>query len=379
MPLARIITSSVDDSLELSMQLRARGFEVEMVAPDQVPETPVDLEVLLEECAPEDVLNKAAQIQESEDLWVFVAPGALDERGRPMRRVSTSPQAVGVPAMRSALRAEIKPAPIMAAPEPEEEAVPAELTAPPPPSIVHAAPTPIPYEMAAKTTAEPMPTRTASFAEPTIALPALPKTAVEAPTSKVKVVVLPKPLDASQIPEIPARSVVVDLPPPSESSVARKRTAGPYKIAFRTGPAFGKRAAVSGVLVVLLGLLAAVVGLRPSLPTASKPVLPLAVKPVPKVTQGMQPAHASKVPAATAAPSAVPAAAPVPTRAEKQPPASTPAPVATGTAQKAQHPPGWVSDRDLIAEDTVVFYDRKSGKPGSAKTAPGTKRHSAKN
>jgi len=311
-----------------------------------------------------------------------------------MRRVSPSPQAVGVPAMRSALRAETKPAPLMAAPEPEDEAVPAELTSASP-SIAHAVPTAIPYGLAAKPTEETLPKLTTPLAAPTIASAAFPKTAEGAPASKVKVVVLPKPLDVPQIPEVPARSLVVNLPPPPATSVARKRTAGPYKIAFRTGPAFGKRAAVSGVLVVLLGLLAAVMGLRPSLPTmskpvspvvskpvvpaANKPVLPAAAKPVPKVAQGTQPPHESTVPAATVAPSAVPTALPVTTHPEKQPPANAPVPVATGTAHKAQHPAGWVSDREIIAPDTVVFYDRKSGKAGSAQTARGTKRHSATN
>jgi len=55
MPLARIITDSADDSLELTLQLRSRGFQVETVAPGEVPTTPADLEVRLEECNPEDV------------------------------------------------------------------------------------------------------------------------------------------------------------------------------------------------------------------------------------------------------------------------------------------------------------------------------------
>src|SRR5215475_7175111 len=96
MPLARIITTSADDSLELSMQLRSRGYRVETVAPGHVPNGPADLEVCLEECAPEDVLTKAAVVQESEDLWVFVAPGALDERSRPMRLIPLTPQVVEI-------------------------------------------------------------------------------------------------------------------------------------------------------------------------------------------------------------------------------------------------------------------------------------------
>jgi hypothetical protein len=93
MPLARIITDSVDESLELTMQLRSRGFQVETVAPGEVPRTPADLEVRLEECASEDVLARTAQVSEGDDLWVFVAPGALDERARPVRTIPLEPLA----------------------------------------------------------------------------------------------------------------------------------------------------------------------------------------------------------------------------------------------------------------------------------------------
>jgi len=85
MPLARIITDSVDESLELTMQLRSRGFQVETCAPGDVPSTPADLEVRLEECNSEDVLIRTAQASDADDLWVFVAPGALDDSVRPIR------------------------------------------------------------------------------------------------------------------------------------------------------------------------------------------------------------------------------------------------------------------------------------------------------
>jgi hypothetical protein len=87
MPLARIITDSVDDSLELTIQLRSRGFQVETVAPGTIPSTPADLEVRLEECASEDALSRASQNPTQDDLWVFVAPGALDERVRLIREI----------------------------------------------------------------------------------------------------------------------------------------------------------------------------------------------------------------------------------------------------------------------------------------------------
>jgi hypothetical protein len=94
MPLARIITDSIDDSLELTMQLRSRGFQVETVPPGDVPNTPADLEVRLEECDSEDVLMRTAQAAEADDLWVFVAPGALDESARPMRTIPLMPAVI---------------------------------------------------------------------------------------------------------------------------------------------------------------------------------------------------------------------------------------------------------------------------------------------
>src|SRR5215510_8206572 len=87
MPLARIITDSVDESLELTMQLRSRGFQVETCPPGEVPITPADLEVRLEECNSEDVLMRTAQVSDADDLWVFVAPGALDDSVRPIRTI----------------------------------------------------------------------------------------------------------------------------------------------------------------------------------------------------------------------------------------------------------------------------------------------------
>ena len=65
----------------------------------------------LEECAPEDVLTKAAMVKESEDLWIFVAPGALDERSRPMRVIPLAPQVVEfrIPEPVAAGVTEIKP------------------------------------------------------------------------------------------------------------------------------------------------------------------------------------------------------------------------------------------------------------------------------
>jgi hypothetical protein len=107
MPLARIITDSVDESLELTMQLRSRGFQVETVAPGDVPSTPADLEVRLEECNSEDVLTRTAQVSEADDLWVFVAPGALDDSVRPVRTIPLVAPVIRIPETKS--RPEVAP------------------------------------------------------------------------------------------------------------------------------------------------------------------------------------------------------------------------------------------------------------------------------
>jgi hypothetical protein len=79
MPLARIITEHAEESLELAIQLRSRGFEVETVPPSQVPETPADLEIQLDACGADQILEQVISASADEDLNVFVAPGALDE------------------------------------------------------------------------------------------------------------------------------------------------------------------------------------------------------------------------------------------------------------------------------------------------------------
>jgi len=77
MPLARIITRSTEESQEVAAQLRARGFEVEMALPGNVPARPADLELRVEECAPEEALRRAGALSGSEDLCVYIAPGAI--------------------------------------------------------------------------------------------------------------------------------------------------------------------------------------------------------------------------------------------------------------------------------------------------------------
>ncbi|MGC2197556.1 MAG: hypothetical protein WA628_22985, partial [Terriglobales bacterium] len=272
MPLARIITDSVDDSLELSMQLRARGFRVETVAPNQIPDTPADLEVRLEECAPEEVLSKAADVKESEDLWVFVAPGALDERARPIRTIPLVPPTLEARAPRvSLLRAESKPEVEIPLAEPEDDPILSDLVGSYPHETPQAGQLPEVRATRADARIEVLTHGSEGLTAPPTIAPIKPDKAVELPSAKVKVVVLPKLPETPQIPDVPGCVEPANLVFTATPAAPQKRRAGPYKISFRTGPLFWKRAAVSAVLVVMAGVLAAVVGLWPRLPAASKP------------------------------------------------------------------------------------------------------------
>ena len=79
MPLARIVTEFPEEAVELAMQLRSRGFRVETVSPKTISNAAADLEVRLEECAIEDVPSQASAIAAGEEVCVFVAPGALEQ------------------------------------------------------------------------------------------------------------------------------------------------------------------------------------------------------------------------------------------------------------------------------------------------------------
>lgn len=92
MPSARIKTVAVEDANSLAEDLRTRGFVVQIVSPDQTPTDPVDLEVTLEECAPETALHRADDVPDADDVCVFVAPGALTDGPRPIRVISLIPE-----------------------------------------------------------------------------------------------------------------------------------------------------------------------------------------------------------------------------------------------------------------------------------------------
>jgi hypothetical protein len=411
MPLARIITESVDDSLELTMQLRARGFLVEIVSPDQIPDAPADLEVRLEECSPEEVLSKAAQVTESEDLWVFVAPGALDDGARPIRTIPLLPHAFDVPITTIIPNFKRKrPA------EAGAEKNSSELTTP----LMQATPA---HELAeiplgsgngsAKSEITADLKREPALAAPVIRPSGPAQATPETQHTKVKVVVLPKLTEVPQIPGVPERPKPANIEPVTKTTPRRMRLRGPYKISFRTGARFWKAIAVSAPLTVVAALLVAVAVLRPHLPPAAKPgVSPAPSSPSAGVKPGKAPlappashssassSPASSTPAAPAVPQVTGGALPQVTAKPVLQAPTTPtakaspdalqnssgklasSPVANESNKAATrvnktHPVrrhAASSEADVVAEDTVVFYDRKPASSAKAPQNPSGKR-----
>jgi hypothetical protein len=410
MPLARIITDSVDDSLELTMQLRARGFLVETVSPDQIPSTPADLEVRLEECSPEDVLSRAAEVTENEDLWVFVAPGALDERARPIRTIPLLPHAFDVPIPRM-IPTKFETWPVEAMGENRPSQVVAPLTGMP-----VRMPAEIPLapgngggksEIAADLKKD-------SATVPPVIVPGAPAKPTPDVQPVVKVVVLPKLSEAPQIPEVAERAGPSrELAPKATSRRVRLR--GPYKISFQTEARFWKRIVVSSALVVVAGLLVAVVALRPHLPQSAKPatsagpaavgaaanptkppsssatvkssatpvgapaqvaapaVPPVAGRATPQVAGSSVPQIAAKPVAKSAATAAAKSPRDIQQNAPAKPAAASSIPNNPNKAQPVRRHTG-SSEADIVAKDTVVFYDRKPASSGKSPQESGVKR-----
>jgi hypothetical protein len=387
MPLARIITKSADDSLELSMQLRSRGFRVETVAPDQIPNAPADLEVCLEECAPEDVLAKAAVVKESEDLWVFVAPGALDERARPMRVIPLVPQVVEfhIPEQIAAAVAGIKPKLEVSAVEVkvpatqlEDEPILSELAArtltmsalplpevePVPPEIVSAAPIVVPAA-----TQIPRVVEKAIVAEmpPAVDKPAattppnkpveIKKEATAAARSLERIKHIAVTQHATEIPIVPERvepKLFLYRPAPVKQKIRGPRKS--YKVAFESGPKLWRTASVTFALLVLAGLVATVVAVRPTIPVPAARKATTSVSP----EVFLPAAQATTLPTAIVTP-------PGPAAAHKVIARKPGAAVAHRPAAPVHRS---ASDDGLIAEDTVVFYDRNKRAPHQAKLPP---------
>ena len=77
MPVARIISSSFEDALKLSEELRPLFDTIEIAAPGRAGDTVADLEVTVESCRVEDALAEIGKIPQDQEVNVFVAPGSI--------------------------------------------------------------------------------------------------------------------------------------------------------------------------------------------------------------------------------------------------------------------------------------------------------------
>jgi len=320
MPLARIITDSADDSLELTIQLRARGFQVETVAPDAVPSTPADLEVRLEECAPEDALSRASQTPAQGDLWVFVAPGALDERVRVIREIPIEPMAV--PESKE-----------VAPPRPTQQSVVAVLP------FLTPEDDPIVAELVELKRSGEQRTPPAPPAERSL--------------EKAEVVVFPTVADPQPVAQAALRGSLADREPGSAANLR-----------------FWRIATVAAGLAIAALLVGANLSRQPNLPSAELLSATTTVRPVSPPLHGGVPArrpHPGKAGATQAIP---------PARAKVAVP-TKPTPKVAKALHAGPAKPHRASTNahadSIIAEDTVVFYDRKSGPPSGKGPEPGRK------
>jgi hypothetical protein len=362
MPLARIITDSADDSLELSMQLRARGFLVETVPPGEVPSTPADLEVRLEECASEDVVSRAAA-KDSEELWVFVAPGALDESMRPMRVIPLYPQIKPrVPGL-VVQRAEAPTPSQVRAPEPEDDPILLELEQAKPRMAQPISIASLPQKNEA--TAADVPPRV--LQKPAI-VPTPSPLQARAEEVPSKIVALPKKNESQkrsgisrvpekwQIPEVPERAKILVPGLDAKPSIPARKTA--YKIALRISPGFWRTASATIALAVLACILVIMVGLQPPVPAAASQVhkTERSAFPLAPATGTASVAKRRSPPATSIASGRGTHVASVEKKAAPNAP----------KIQRRQHS---APDEGIIAEDTVVFFDRHTA-PSAAKRLP---------
>ena len=370
MPLARIITDVADDSLELTMQLRARGYQVETVSPGAIPSTPADLEVRLEECASEDVVLQASNGVSAEDLWVYVAPGALDSGALPIRTIplsttptvdhsSTSskilsivtkqknerPSVLGSLAIDSheedPILAELHGFPVAKVTQPPAEQLSAVIVTIPdllPPPTVPRVVTPARVESQSPVTPQPP---SASIELPPTKWLVDPEKKTPARSQSSAIPIAPEPVRAT-----------IAMPSPSIRRPARRRNRWSVQ-PFQAACGLAILALVGWLLILIGRPQAAATSGRAESAAVSKPAPRSANKP--SVAEMAPQQHVMK-PTAAKVESTVTATATTvsPSNAHD----------AVAKAPKVHH------DDGLIAADTVVFYDGKRPGPQRAKIQP---------
>jgi len=384
MPLARIITDVADDCLELTMQLRARGFQVETVSPADVPGTPADLEVRLEECAPEDVVIHASNGVSAEDLWVYVAPGALDGNSHPIRSLplstgsmrehpSASSKVLSIIAKQKTERPPVVGA--LAIDSHEEDPILAELRDFP---TAQAAPTPV-EQLSAILVAIPDLVRPSALPVAKAPAPVENGQPVKASPEKAPIEAAPvkwlidpeKTVDRSQqlsipIPPEPVRAIIAPL------STSLRRTAR-RRIQWNFQPL---QAACGMSILALIAWMLVLIGRPEAVVTQGQAQTALpASKPVPVATRS------TDKPSVAQSAAQQKAEKPTPARVESSVARTVPASHPNETADSTKPPKVRSHDDGLIAADTVVFYDGRRPGRQRAKVQPGqgVKRYSDQN
>jgi hypothetical protein len=407
MPLARIITEHVEESLELAIQLRSRGFEVETVAPAQIPETPADLEIRLDTCSADEILSQVMSASADEDRNVFVAPGALNESfSAPQIRLAPPTFKRSLP--ESPVQSPEVTEPLFVEsihdPEPVSSSIPTEQEAPEP--------------VIGRFNFEEVAIQEVAIQEVVIQEVATKEVAIEDGTpesiptaAKSPSAELPSAIATySELEELPAESgtrlTVVEAhdetpaemsAPPTEplitplvraSSELKESKSRPVDTLFLRVAILA--AALAAAVVVVGSLWQQSHPAAGTLPAPGGQQIPFQNVPVQKSPQVSSPASPAPVPVPPAAPvpekgATIPSTqAPVSAKPQDHataPPAHT-APVAPPpqvTAKKppakkkpvqAQHHPAThSSDSGLIAKDTVIYYNRKGTTPTQGSTS----------
>ncbi len=98
MPVARIISYNFEEASQFADYLRPLFDTVEIAQPGRASATPVDLQVDLELCTPEQAWQQVAEMAKQPDTDIFIAPGALvpaaplEEAGEPAAAQSSGLQ-----------------------------------------------------------------------------------------------------------------------------------------------------------------------------------------------------------------------------------------------------------------------------------------------
>lgn len=81
MAIARIITRNPEEVVALSEELRARGYEVETLAPGDLRLTPAEIEIVAEKVDRADALKEARKLARRDDADLLISPNVLAGEG----------------------------------------------------------------------------------------------------------------------------------------------------------------------------------------------------------------------------------------------------------------------------------------------------------